>query len=119
MKRWNISNDGNEEFPAIDAFLNDISAVCQKHGMVISHEDTHGAFVIESASTDLGGWLAAAMVGSSLCPPMKKKPATLRVDKKRLAQLLAEKRRRAVEATEASMRRSVDDLPDSAFGLDP
>ena len=28
-------------------FLEDIDAVCKKHGLSISHQDTHGSFLIE------------------------------------------------------------------------
>lgn len=32
--------------PRIDAFLDEIDQVCQRHGLAISHEDGHGAFEI-------------------------------------------------------------------------
>jgi hypothetical protein len=32
------------------AFFDDIQTVCQHYGVSISHEDTHGSFVIESYS---------------------------------------------------------------------
>jgi len=44
MKRW--SDKGEIENPKIDAFLDEIRAVCERHGLVISHEDGHGGFEI-------------------------------------------------------------------------
>lgn len=58
MKRW--SNKGEIENPKIDAFLAEIWAVCERHGMGLSHEDAHGGFEIvpiEKADRD---WLMQA-----------------------------------------------------------
>jgi hypothetical protein len=51
--------------PEIDAFIAEIEAVCKKHGLGISHEDVHGAFVIEAYNED-SGWLEAAVDGRQL-----------------------------------------------------
>lgn len=59
MKRW--SNDGEVENPKIDAFIDEVRAVCERHGMAIHHEDGHGAF--EIVKIEDGGdldWLANA-----------------------------------------------------------
>lgn len=47
MQRWNIATGEDHESKRIDAFLQEIAEVCKKHGLSISHEDAHGAFVIE------------------------------------------------------------------------
>lgn len=54
------------ENPAIDAFLADIEAVCQKHQMSISHEDGGGAFIIRPYNRGDTLWLNAA--GSEIDP---------------------------------------------------
>lgn len=36
-----------EEIKKEEQFLEDIKRVCQKHNRSISHEDGHGAFIIE------------------------------------------------------------------------
>ncbi len=66
MKRWNDFLNKDLEYPKIDAFLADITVVCQKHGFSISHEDSHGAFLIESYSGDYDQWLGDAYIGSKL-----------------------------------------------------
>lgn len=44
--RWNCQTDKDEDTPKIDAFLVDVLQVCSKHGFSISHEDSHGGFII-------------------------------------------------------------------------
>ena len=46
-------------------FLEDIKSVCQKHNMSISHEDWHGAFIIEDYSEENIDWLFNASKGYS------------------------------------------------------
>jgi hypothetical protein len=41
----------------MEDFLNDIKAVCEKHGLSISHEDYHGAFLIERYDENNIEWL--------------------------------------------------------------
>ncbi len=60
MKRWNLKLRKNIENPSIDAFLQDISKVCEQHHMSISHEDIHGAFIVEDYSQDNIEWLMNA-----------------------------------------------------------
>jgi hypothetical protein len=50
MKRWNSKAGTEVENAKIDAFLEEVIAVCQKHGFSIAHEDGHGAFLIEKYS---------------------------------------------------------------------
>lgn len=58
MRRWG-SGDYVEN-PLVDAFIEDVLAVCAKHGYSISHEDGHGAFEIEKFSEDFSEWLRNA-----------------------------------------------------------
>jgi len=62
MKRWNEKQKATIETPAIDAFLKEIEAVCRKHGFAISHEDSHGAFVVVKHTE--GSYLYAAEDGT-------------------------------------------------------
>jgi sugar phosphate isomerase/epimerase len=48
------------EQPDIDAFLNEIAEVCNRHGLALSHEDHHGNFEIVSLSQDKIEWLMNA-----------------------------------------------------------
>ena len=43
-----------------DEFLSDIIEVYKKHGLAISHEDSHGGFLIKNYSDDFVQWLQAA-----------------------------------------------------------
>jgi len=60
MKRWSQKREENHENLKIDKFLLEIIEVCKKHDMSISHEDGHGAFIIEKASDDNFDWLMNA-----------------------------------------------------------
>lgn len=60
MKRWNNTTGQSDACPEVDAFLDEIVAVCEKHGLSISHEDGHGAFEIERMSEDNIQWLRQA-----------------------------------------------------------
>jgi hypothetical protein len=53
----------------VDRFIAELVAVCRKHGMSISHEDTHGNFVIEKFDDDLVEWFNDASVGESMPAP--------------------------------------------------
>lgn len=59
-ERYILYEGKSGKFSEIDAFLNDIAEVCKKHSMAISHEDRHGAFVIERYSEDNLKWLSYA-----------------------------------------------------------
>jgi len=53
---------GEEERPDVDAMLEEVIAVCRKHGMSIAHEDCEGAFVIEREDEGNFAWLRCASV---------------------------------------------------------
>ena len=48
------------ENPAVDAFIEEVLAVCKKHGMSIGHEDGHGGFAIERYMDGNVEWLRGA-----------------------------------------------------------
>jgi hypothetical protein len=58
VKRW--SNKGEIENPKIDAFLEEIWAVCERHGLALSHEDAHGGFEIVPIAKGDRDWLMQA-----------------------------------------------------------
>lgn len=55
--------------PDAEAFVQDLLATCRKHGMVISHEDTGGAFLVERLNADDVKWFGTPMLGASLRKP--------------------------------------------------
>ena len=46
--RWNVATNRKEVNPLVDAFLEDLLFLCKKHGLSLSHEDGHGAFLVEN-----------------------------------------------------------------------
>ena len=44
-------------------FLEEIDEVCRKHGLSISHEDGHGAFIVEKYNESNIDWLFEAYKG--------------------------------------------------------
>lgn len=59
-RRWNATTKDYGTSPKVDAFLDDIVAVCRKHNMSLGHEDSHGAFLVEDYSEENVRWLNAA-----------------------------------------------------------
>lgn len=60
MKRFSRRIVAYVEVPEVDAFVAEIDAVCKKHNMSISHEDSHGNFLIEEYNEFNIGWLEQA-----------------------------------------------------------
>jgi hypothetical protein len=60
MKRWNRHAADSLEAHDIDAFLDEIEAVCRKHGLSIGHEERTYAFEIEEFSESDMNWLKLA-----------------------------------------------------------
>lgn len=55
------SYEPEESTEAVDAFLEEIEAVCRKHNMSIGHEDTGGSFIITTpVDEEHIGWLNEA-----------------------------------------------------------
>lgn len=67
-KRWSTSARNFVHNARIDAFLDEVVAVCRKHGMSISHEDGAGAFVIIPFSENAVAWLEAATDDTTRTP---------------------------------------------------
>lgn len=60
-KVWDRINGCMAEMPKeMEDFLNDVESVCKKYGLSISHEDYHGAFLIEEYSKENIEWLFGA-----------------------------------------------------------
>lgn len=45
-ERWSHREKKRVENPKIDAFLEEVEAVCERHGLSLAHEDGHGAFLV-------------------------------------------------------------------------
>lgn len=61
MKRWNRDMRDHVENPKVDAFLEEMAAVCRKHGLVLGHEDNHGAFTVDKIDMGDINWMLDAM----------------------------------------------------------
>ena len=56
-ERWISQKKAFGFAPDIDEFIKDIAEVCKKHNMSISHEDGHGAFLINEFDMMNIAWL--------------------------------------------------------------
>ena len=59
MKHW-VANDKDFVDLPTEQFFSEIEAVCRKYGLSISHEDSHGGFVIEPFDESNLDWLRGA-----------------------------------------------------------
>ena len=66
VKRHHVGKFKSVENKKVNAFLEEIAEVCQEHGFSLSHEDTHGAFIVEKHNNDNIQWLMEAMIGESI-----------------------------------------------------
>ena len=58
MKSWSIIKSEDIETPEeVINFLNEIDNICKKYNFSISHEDRHGAFIIERYDNFNINWL--------------------------------------------------------------
>lgn len=60
MARWIKSKSNYGASPSVDAFIEELLAVCRKHGFALAHEDTHGAFEIVKLEEGDLDWLQQA-----------------------------------------------------------
>jgi hypothetical protein len=60
VKRFNSQIKDFVENKEVDSFINEILTVCKKHGMSISHEDTHGGFSIVKYKDSYAEWFLNA-----------------------------------------------------------
>ncbi len=65
-KRWSTKASKEVESPEVEAFLKDIDEVSKKHGLSISHEDGHGAFIVERRDEFHIRWLNDAHIGGTV-----------------------------------------------------
>ena len=62
-ERWyNPAGEFIETPTAIRQFLDEVMAVCRKHGLSIAHEDDHGAFMIRAFNESDAEWLNDASI---------------------------------------------------------
>lgn len=66
MKRHHRGKSQSVDNKEVDALLNEIVKVCEEHGFSLSHEDTHGTFIVEKYDKDNIQWLMQAMLGESI-----------------------------------------------------
>lgn len=64
MKRWINHKYISDENKKIDAFIDDIKEIFQKHDLAIGHEDTGGAFQIVKLDKEYVEWLENAQDGT-------------------------------------------------------
>lgn len=64
--RWSRSEGKRINHPQVEAFLAELTEVCRKHNLSLSHEDTQGAFVIEGPNDTNLRWLNDASIGKSV-----------------------------------------------------
>lgn len=60
MKRWRSDLAGTVENVKIDAFLEEVWAVCERHGLALSHQDGHGSFEVVSIEDGSREWIMEA-----------------------------------------------------------
>jgi hypothetical protein len=60
MNRWNKTEWIMKENKKIDKFLKELDKLCKKHNLSISHEDGHGAFIIENYNKYFTDWMSHA-----------------------------------------------------------
>lgn len=69
MERWDKTKGERGDFTenvAVDRFIEEIIEVCKRHNLSISHEDGHGAFLIEEQDEHNFGWLRNAHIAVAL-----------------------------------------------------
>jgi hypothetical protein len=59
-KRQRASESRND--PSVDAFLDEYIAICRRHMLCLSHEDSGGSFIVTKIDGDLLDWVYGAYV---------------------------------------------------------
>ena len=63
MESWDIIKGENVKTPEeVIKFLNEIDNICKKYNFSISHEDSHGAFILEKYDNYNIKWLKDCML---------------------------------------------------------
>lgn len=70
-KYWDSRQNKEVESKAADDFINDLMRLYSKHGISISHEDGHGAFVLEPDSETNRNWVKNAHLEDLNKPPTR------------------------------------------------
>lgn len=66
VSHWNSTVGEYIDSVEIDLFIAEITDVCKKHGMSISHEDSHGAFIIDGYMESNIKWLQYAIASDEV-----------------------------------------------------
>jgi len=61
-KYWHQNEKYHRVNEKVDAFLNDLFSVYEKHNMSLGHEDTHGGFIINEDCKYNREWVGYASV---------------------------------------------------------
>lgn len=64
--RWHIGKAKRVSEPVVELFISELVTLCKKHNLIIQHEDTYGAFVIEALNKDGLNWLTDASIGKTV-----------------------------------------------------
>lgn len=63
MESWDINKQKDIKTPeSVINFLNEIDNICKKYNFSISHEDSHGGFIIEKYDDFNIKWLKNCML---------------------------------------------------------
>lgn len=63
MERWDIIKSENVKSPEeVENFLNEIDNISKKYNFSISHEDSHGGFILEKYDSYNIRWLKDCML---------------------------------------------------------
>lgn len=60
LKHWNPNKQGYVENPRIDAFIQDIIAVCKKHRLSLTNEETGAGYVVRPYDETVNLYLVEA-----------------------------------------------------------
>lgn len=60
MERWNLRNYKRERSDKVNDFLDEILHVCMEFDLSLSHEDRHGAFIVEPHTQETDTWIKNA-----------------------------------------------------------
>jgi len=74
MKRWKdedtFEKSGEKEYKKADNFINDIIKICEYYNLSLSHEDQHGAFLIDDLNNHNIEWIKNADIAYT-CKTLK------------------------------------------------
>ena len=59
-ERYDIISEKYKNFLNVEMFMKEIDLICKKYNLSISHEDSHGGFIIEKYNSMNIDWLNGA-----------------------------------------------------------